>query len=67
MKHDDAREWVKSERRSPRGGRGLKQNRRSRLRSVSPSLPARGAWIETIYLIQPDMIMLVAPRAGGVD
>ena len=31
------------------------------------SLPVRGAWIEIILYRPPDMIIIVAPRAGSVD
>ena len=53
--------------RSPHGERGLKYCVFTVHSSVSPSLPARGAWIE-ILSPQPTMVNVgVAPRTGSVD
>jgi len=54
------------DRRSPRGGRGLKQHVEQQLADLFGSLPARGAWIETPY-VHTINGSWVAPRAGGVD
>ncbi len=54
-------------RRSPLGGRGLKQvGHRSRARQ-SASLPTRGAWIETANPRRDKGCARVAPHSGGVD
>jgi len=53
--------------RAPRGARGLKRIllRRNALRLVSR--PARGAWIETVFVGSHGVDVFVAPRAGRVD
>ena len=37
------------------------------IKELLESLPARGAWIETICLEIGDIMPMVAPRTGGVD
>ena len=53
--------------RSPHGGRGLKQSVESAARTLSGSLPTRGAWIETLQAAMCGISYLVAPHTGGVD
>jgi hypothetical protein len=35
--------------------------------NVPPSLPTRGAWIETAFRLASSRVAMVAPHAGSVD
>ena len=51
--------------RSPHGGRGLKLMRKIRSTPVCPSLPARGAWIETRSSLRRMLATTSLPARGA--
>ena len=68
MKQLEAPEQVTPPgRRSPHGGRGLKPFGVLISIACPPSLPSRGAWIETPELHAHAAVVGVAPLTGGVD
>ena len=54
-------------RRSPHGEHGLKCQHGTQALGNLASLPARGAWIEILPEIDPELAEFVAPRTGSMD
>ena len=67
LKHEVRGDTGQGKCRSPRGERGLKRAEKRLAIYLRESLPARGAWIETLawHIGRPGPT--VAPRAGSVD
>ena len=53
--------------RTPQGVRGLKYQLAYQRHRIQQSHPARGAWIEMVYVLCIPLLMWVAPRKGCVD
>ena len=67
MKQEGAGMRIYAVGRAPRGARGLKPALPSSPARGVTSRPARGAWIETIFVFAACPNRGVAPRAGRVD
>ena len=57
---------VVTDGRSPQGERGLKRKVYRELSDLGKSLPARGAWVETVAVSSWRSATTVAPRKGSV-